>query len=489
MSKKFLNTEILVEAGTKMLQLVSNKFDEIAQLKYPVVPQVQPGFLRQQFSEQPPLEPESLDSILKETETKIFPGLTLWSHPNFYAYYPSNITHASIIAEIFASAFGTPGFQWLASPAQTELENIVVDWVVYGLDLPNKFLMKNQGGGTIAGTVSDAIFISVHVAKRRKMKQLKINTDSAQICKFVGYYVESAHACATKALHLKDIYYQKKLPVIFNEELQNYVVDLQKAIEIIEQDIKDGLIPFWLSCSFGTTGTCAFDPIDKLGEICQKYQIWFNVDAAYAGSSWLINEYREKAKGLEFADSIEINFAKLMMCGLTGSLFYVNDKSELAEAMGNKIDFEIYKNKFTDNYDVWDYKDWQVALGKRFNSIKMFWMIKSLGLNGMKEQIQQKIEVANHFEQLVRSSNRFRIFTKPQLGLVTFLLVHEDLTTQNKLNRKIQELINQNTMLGFISGSEIKGVFYLRVSISNHTTTKENVEEFWNHISKLSEQL
>jgi aromatic-L-amino-acid decarboxylase len=210
-----------------------------------------------------------------------------WQSPKYFGYYPSQINVTSVFAEMFATTFQTPNFSYAVAPSWTELENTMMDWSAKALGLPERFLLRNEGGGIINNSATESIFTSAHAAKFAKMKELKIEGNNPDVLKFVGYYGEGSHIASQKALMVKDIYYRRAVPYRYVEDNLNYEIDYEKFVELVETDVKAGLIPFWFGGSWGTTFSAAIDIDLRVLDLCKKYGMWVNIDAAYIGSTWI----------------------------------------------------------------------------------------------------------------------------------------------------------------------------------------------------------
>jgi glutamate/tyrosine decarboxylase-like PLP-dependent enzyme len=490
---QFFNTKELKVYGNKALHLAADSYDSID--KFNVIPKVEPGAIRNALPTAAPEKGESFDNILQDTEKIILPNLTQWQHPNFHAYFPSNTSHAAIIGDIIASTFNPSAFTWIASPAATELENVVCDWIVQMLGLPEKFLFKNTGGGMITNTVGEGIFLSVQAAKCQKMKDFKIDFRDERILKFVGYYPETAHTQNRKTLLMNFVPYQREIATIWDEKTQNYTVDLDNLTKTIEEDVKNGLIPFWFGATVGSTALCSIDPLIDIIKILQPYNMWINADAAYVGSALVCPEFRDLVKGLEDVDSIQINFSKWMMSTLPGTLFFVGNKQKYIEAISGKyIEFqsnpEYLKNKFTDEFDVIDYKDWQIGLSRKFNSLKFWFLIRSQGIEGLQSQIRTKVELAKKLEALVLGEPRLQLVCKTIFGLVCFRVVkgkdekEYTLDEANAQGKRVVEEINKEGKFHVV-GATIQKTFFVRVTVASHLTEYGHLEAFLKQFCRL----
>ena len=247
------------------------------------------------------------------TKKVIFPGTMRWQSPKFFGYYPASTNVTNIFGDMFNVINNSPNFSYATSPAWTELENIMVDWSVKGLGLPEHFLLKNSGGGIIQNSASEALFNSVHAAKYKKRKELGIEMDNPAVLKFVGYFGEGSFAGIEKALSVKDIFHRRSIPYIYNQEKLNYELDVDKFEKMVEEDVEKGLVPFWAGFSYGNSFCAAIDLSQRAIEICKKHKMWINVDAAWLGSTWISERYRPAPELLESIDSIDINFSKLLL--------------------------------------------------------------------------------------------------------------------------------------------------------------------------------
>jgi aromatic-L-amino-acid decarboxylase len=487
-SSKFFNKTELKENTNKALELINRNRNYEGKS---VIPNVKPGFLRSVIKDSPPEKGESIDKILSDVEKMIIPNMMHWQHENFFGFFPSNINHNVMVADFISSAFNTPGFTWQSNPAGTELENIMMDWCAKMLNLPEYFLIKNSGGGTIANTIGDSLLLSVVAAKYKKMKERKISLTDSRLLNFVGYYTEHSHMQHHKALFVKDIAYRKALPVVFDKESQNYKLE-QGFEKIIEEDINKGLIPFWMGTTIGTTSTGAQDDIQEIAKICLKYDIYLTVDCAWAGAYFILPEFKTLGESLKGADAVTINFGKMMLCGMSSALFYVKDKFLLNESLSGKysqfnLNPEYLKNEYSNLNDVIDYKDWQIGLGRRFNSLKLWFLIRSYGTEGLCEFLKSTILQAEKFEKLLENDSRFEKVCKREFSLVCFRLCKDKngiSIPKHKLNDVNEKFLNHITKFGevFLIGSKINETYFLRSAFGTPNSGVEQAFNLWEKI-------
>ena len=447
--------------------------------KYEVCPKMEPGFLREALPKQAPENPLSMSEILIETFDKIQSGAVQWQHPYFFGYFPSSMSHSTILADMYANAFQTRGAEWKDNPAQTEVEMVVVDWVVKMMKLPDKFLLKNEGGGVICTSVTHGYFNAVTIAKYKKLKELGLDFSSVEKFKFSAYFTEPAFGWSEKALNLKEIKYQRKIPVHFNKTIGNYEPDYEEFEEIIKKDIKDGLIPFFCVATYGYTATCGFDNAEVIGKLSKKYGMFLLADAAYACSFMILDEYRYLFKGLEYLDCLIVNFSKNFMISNVGTIFYINDK---------KLTIETFSADETSKIDekVMNYKDWGPGCSRKWNSLKIYFLIKHLGVKGLQEYMRHYINLVKIFEEMMVQDNRFIIVCKTVVSVIVFKLKTpegSDLSV-NDTQREFYKICLEDTKQGYFSFTHLGHEELLRVVIGNPNTTKECVKLFWQKLQK-----
>ena len=370
----------------------------------------------------------------------------------------------------------TIGFTWHANPASSEMESLISDWLVQLFGLPEKFLIKNPGGGMLGWTIGDDLFYSVLVAKYKKFKELKVTYKDTEVSKkLVGYYTKHCHLQIFKALYLKDISNIRELPLEFDEKSGNYKLRSDYT-DIIEEDVKNGLIPFYFGTTIGTTSSGANDDVEEISKICQKYKIFLTVDCAWAGSYFCLDEYKHLSKSLQNANCVCINLAKCFTTGTGCASFFIDDKRLLMETMAGKGSenappSEYLRNQYSENQDIIDYRDWQIGLGRPFNSLKVWFVIRGYGVEGMQNLMNQSIKQASFFSEDIVKDERFALHCKQSLGLICFKLVkYYDGTNipndkLNALNKKYLDIVNMTGDV-FLCGSEVNGDYFLRASFS-----------------------
>lgn len=458
----------------KFLNFVADTYASLD--KYEVVPKVEPGFLRDYLPKSIPKSPLSFSEILLEIE-KIQSGALQWQHPYFFGFFPSSMSHSTIIAEIFANTFQTKCTEWKDSPVQTELEMVVSDWVVKMMGLPSKFLMRNEGGGVMTTSVTHSYFNAATVAKYKKLKELGLDYSSEKKFKFVAYFSEPAFGWSQKALNLKEIKYQRSIPVHYKESVGNYEPDMKEFEEIVKKDIEDGLIPFFCVATYGYTATCGFDDAEEIGKMCKKYGMFLLADAAYACSFMILEEFRHKFKGLDLLDCLVVNFSKNFMISNVGTVLFINDKKILKET------FAVEKNS---EENPFDYKDWFPECSRKWNSLKLYFLIKHFGVKGLQEYIRHYIELARILEDLMVKDDRFIIVCKREFSVVVFKIKTPEGSglSDNNSQREFYKIMLEDTKEGYFSMTHLGEEELMRVVIGNPNTTEHNVRVFWEKMKK-----
>ncbi|XP_020599476.1 tyrosine decarboxylase 1 isoform X2 [Phalaenopsis equestris] len=421
---KPMDAEQLRENAHMMVDFIADYYKNLE--SFPVLSQVKPNYLCELLPDSAPQRPESLQDILKDVHEKIIPGVTHWQSPNYFAYYPCNSSIAGFLGEMLSAGFNIVGFSWIASPAATELETIVLDWVAKMLKLPNQFLSS-------------------------------------------GIYPEN-------------------LRLLKAEPSSSYALASDLLSEAIANDFSSGLIPFFLCATVGTTSSAAVDPLSDLGKIATARDVWFHVDAAYAGSACICPEYRHCINGVEEADSFGMNAHKWLLTNFDCSLLWVKDRSALIQSLSTNPEF--LKNKASQEKAVTDFKDWQIPLGRRFRSLKLWMVLRMYGQENLQNYIRNHINLAKQFEQLVQSDSRFEVMAPRTFSLVCFRLIppsnHED--NGYKLNYSLMDAINTGGKI-FLSHTVLSGKFVLRFAVGAPLTEEKHVREAWKVLQKQADAL
>ncbi len=375
--------------------------------QYPVKSQVQPKEIYNQIEKSIPYEGESIEDIFSDFKNIIIPGITHWQSPSFFAYFQANTSPPSILAEMLMATLGVQGMKWDTSPASTELEERVMEWLRDAMTIPKDWT------GVIQDSASTATLASI-ITAREQLSNYKVNKEGFYgYTNFRVYCSEETHSSVEKGVKIAGIGKENLVKIPTDD---NLAMDSATLLEHIKQDVANGLIPLCVIAAIGTTGTLAIDPLEKIAEITKKYNIWLHVDAAYAGSAFLLEEYQDLINGLEDADSLVFNPHKWLFTNFDCTAYFVKDKNALVNTFS--ILPEYLKSK-TDGL-VASHCDWGIPLGRRFRSLKLWFVLRNFGLKGLQEMLRYHIELAEWLEGEVTNSSEFELAVPRSMNLVCF---------------------------------------------------------------------
>ncbi len=455
--------------GRAVVDWIADYYERIEAL--PVLSQLGPGQVRQSLPPEPPSQGEDFAAILQDIDRVILPGVTHWQSPNFFAYFPANASGASILGDLLSSALGVQGMLWATSPACTELESHVLDWLVSMLGLPGKFLSTGNGGGVIQDTASSASLCAMLTARERTNDYLS----NRRGCdgKLVAYTSNEAHSSLEKAAMIAGIGLDNLRLIDVDE---SFAMRPEALARRIAQDKQTGLTPFFVSATVGTTSSTALDPLPAIGTICRDNNLWLHVDAAMSGTASLCPEFRYIQDGIELADSYTFNPHKWMFTNFDCNCFYVADRTALINTLS--ILPEYLRNQATESGAVFDYRDWHIPLGRRFRSLKLWFVIRHYGLEGLQYHVRRHIEIARQFADWVRQDERFEIAAPAPLNLVCFRHRGGDASNQLLMDR-----LNRSGDL-YLTHTRLNDRFTLRFCVGQTHTALRHVENAWNRIQE-----
>jgi aromatic-L-amino-acid decarboxylase len=439
--------------------------------KLPVKSQVEPRQIYNQLPVSPPVQSESMDTIFDDFKNIILPGITHWQSPNFFAYFPANNSYPSILGEMLTAAMGSQCMIWETSPAAAELEEVTMNWLKEMTGLPK------QWDGVIQDSASSSTLAAI-LAARESASGFEINEHG-----FTGrekqriYCSTETHSSIDKAVKIAGLgrINLKKIGVD-----QHFAMNTETLEQSIVQDLSNGFHPICVVATIGTTSSTAIDPIEKMAAICNKYNIWLHIDAAFAGTALVLPEYRWMIKGIEKADSFVFNPHKWMFTNFDCSAFFVKEREVLLRT------FEILPEylKTGTRGKVNDYRDWGVQLGRRFRALKLWFVIRNFGVEGLQEKIRGHIELGQYFAQLVEKHPEFEILAPVPLNVVCFRYVPEGVNDPehiNTLNELLLKKINKTGKM-YITHTRLGGKYTLRMVIGQTNVTRQHVDAAWGMI-------
>ena len=436
---------------------------------FPVLSQVKPGEIRAALPVNPPAQGEPFDALLKDVERLILPGVTHWQSPNFFAYFPCNASGPGILGDLLSSGLGVQGMLWSTSPACTELETHVMDWLVDMLGLPKKFMSSSAGGGVIQDTASSAALCALLAGRERATNY--VSNKKGCDGRLVAYASTQTHSSLQKAAMISGIGADNLRLIEVDQNLATRPDVLAKQIDA---DRRAGLTPFFVCATIGTTSSNAMDPIAAIAEVCHQHKLWLHVDAAMSGTAMLCPEFRHLQNGIELADSYNFNPHKWMFTNFDCNCFWVADRKALIQTLS--ILPEYLRNQATESGAVIDYRDWHIQLGRRFRSLKLWFVIRHYGIEGLQHHIRQHVQLAQQFAEWVRNDARFELAAPAPLNLVCFRHKAGDAANQTIMDR-----LNRGGDL-FLTHTKLNGKLTLRLSVGQTHTQARHVENAWKRI-------
>ena len=460
--------------GHAVIDWIADYYDNVEQ--YSVKSQAKPGDIKTSLEKNPPESGEPMHNILEDIDSLIMPGITHWQSPKFFGYFPTNTSGPSILADLISSGLGVNGMLWETSPACTELETHVLDWLATMLNFPDHFMSQNEGGGVIQDTSSSASLCAMIAAREKK------NNGNSNLfgCRehLTAYVSSQTHSSIEKAAMVAGVGSKNVKLIDINNDFSMNIPNLKKQII---KDAKDGYIPFFVCATIGTTSSNAIDSVYEIGKICDEYKLWMHVDAAMAGTATLCPEYQYMHKGLEYADSYTFNPHKWMLTNFDCSCLFIKNRDELISAL--RIMPEYLNNQSSKSGEVIDYRDWQIPLGRRFRSLKLWAVIRYYGIEGLQNYVRHHINMAQQFLSWVKSDERFEIMAPAPLNLICFRV-----KGCNKLNEDLLNHIN-NTGEIYITHTRLNDLFTLRLCVGQTHTDVNHVKEAWELIKSGIEKI
>jgi aromatic-L-amino-acid decarboxylase len=459
-----MSPEDFRQYGRAMVDWIADYYQQVEQ--FPVLSQVQPGEIRAKLPVNPPQDGEAFEKILEDVGNLILPGVTHWQSPNFFAFFPANTSGPSILAELLSAGLGVQGMSWVTSPACTELETHMLDWLAEMLGLPEKFMSHTVGGGVIQDTASSAT-LSALLAARERSTDYASNENGCDD-RLVAYASTQTHSSIEKAVKIAGLG-AKNLRLIEVDE--GFALRPQALADQIKADRQAGLQPSFVCATVGTTSSNALDPVQEIGKICKENGIWLHVDAAMSGTAALCPEYRYIQDGLDLADSYCFNPHKWMFTNFDCDCFYVTDRSSLIKTFS--VLPEYLRNKATESGAVIDYRDWHVQLGRRFRSLKLWFVIRHYGVEGLRYHVRQHVELAQQFASWVEEDPDFELAAPTPLNLVCFRHIAGD-----EFNRQLMDSINLSGQ-AYLTHTILDGRLTLRLCVGQTNTKAEHVQQAW----------
>lgn len=461
-------------AGRDVIDWIANYYEQVE--AFPVLSKVEPGSVYRALPDAPPEQGEPVSNVLPDIDRHVMPGITHWQSPNFYAYFPSNSSGPSVLGDLVSSGLGVQGMLWATSPACTEVEMKMLDWLVQMLGLPEHFLSSSKGGGVIQDSASSASLCAM-LAAREQITAGECNEEGCRL-PLVAYTSNQAHSHVEKDIKVIGVG-RKNLRLVDVDD--NFAMRPEALEQQILADKAAGKIPFFVCATIGTTSSLAIDPIEEIAAICRRHGLWLHVDAAMAGTAALCPELRWTQKGVELADSYAFNPHKWMYTNFDCTAFYVKDRHALINSLS--VVPEYLRNQASDAGSVFDYRDWHVPLGRRFRALKLWFVIRYYGAEGLRAHIRKNIAWTQEFASWVKADSRFELLAPHPLNLVCFRLKSGDQTSEALLAK-----LNATGKL-FISHTKLGGKYTLRFCVGQTRTERHHVVSAWEEIRNAADSL
>jgi aromatic-L-amino-acid/L-tryptophan decarboxylase len=462
------------KAGHQLIDWIADYRTRVADL--PVMAQTAPGAIKARIPTEPPLTPEPFDGILADLDKIVMPGLSHWQHPSFFGYFPSNGLLASVLGDFASTGLGVLGLSWQSSPALTEVEEVVTDWMRQMTGLSNAW------SGVIHDTASTCTLVALMCARERATNySLSRGGMQAEKQPLVVYASAHSHSSVDKAALLAGF---GRHNVRLVELDANYAMRAAALEDAIQRDLAAGSLPCAIVATTGATTSTALDPIEDLARVAGRYGIWLHVDAAMAGSAMILPECRWMWEGIESADSLVMNAHKWLGVAFDCSLYYVRDPQHLIRVMSTNPSF------LQSSYDsqVKNLRDWGLPLGRRFRALKLWFMIREQGVTALQNRLRRDMENAQWLAGQARETPGWSVLAP--VPLQTVCIRHQpgglDGEALDKHTLGWADRINRSGA-AYLTPAILEGRWMVRVSIGAIPTEREHVEELWKLIRREAE--
>jgi aromatic-L-amino-acid decarboxylase len=457
---------------------MADYFERVAEL--PITPAMEPGDVRRQLPAAPPESAEPFEQLFSDFQSVVMPGMTLWNHPGWFAYFPGNNSPPSVLAEMLTATLGAQCMSWATSPAATELEQVVMDWIRQMIGLPAQFV------GVIQDTASTATLVALLTAREQATAHASGSQGLAAVRERLTVYASAeAHSSVEKGVKLAGygVDFLRRIPVD-----ESYAMKPEALAEAIARDRAAGQRPACVVATIGTTSSTAVDPLRAIAEICRREGVWLHVDAAYAGTAAIVPELRRHFEGMEAADSIVMNPHKWMLVNFDCSAYFVRDRDALLST------FQLTPEYLRTSQDAEavNFRDWGIQLGRRFRALKVWFVIRSYGVEGLRRLVRSHVKLAQDLAQQISSAPDFELMAPVPFGLVCFRYRPQELAVDDpvvdQLNHELLERVNRTRKV-HLTHTRLGGRYVIRMVIGQRQTERSHVERAWLLIRKSAKEL
>jgi aromatic-L-amino-acid/L-tryptophan decarboxylase len=452
--------------GYELVDWIADYFDQIE--SYPVLSQSKPNWLKEQLPPSPPEMGEDFAEVLKDVDRLVLPGVTHWNHPNFHGLFSTSTSSVGVFGEMLTAAFDMKAMLWRTSPVSTEMEDVVLDWLRQMMDLPDRF------EGVIYDTASVSTMHAIAAAREQagmRVRDLGL-TGRNDVPLMRVYCSEHVHSSIDKSVITLGLGLKSLCKIESNERFEMIA---ERLADAVEQDLEDGHIPICVIPTIGTTSTSSVDPVDAIADICEKYGIWLHVDTAYAGSAAIVPEFRPHFVGWERADSIVVNPHKWLFTPFDLSVLYCRDLDVLKAA------FSLVAEYLKTTEDVKNGMDYGIQLGRRFRALKLWFVIRYFGREGLIARIREHCRLARLFATWVEESDRWEMMAPVPFALVCFRAKPNGMDEEelDGLNERLMNDINASGE-AYLSHTKLNGKFVIRLSVGSIRVAERHLKKVWN---------
>lgn len=471
-----MDSDTFREQAHKLVDWMADYLDEVE--NYPVKSQVEPREIFSSLPDKAPHEGESFDVLFKDFQDIILPGITHWQSPSFFAYFPANSSRISVLAEMLTATIGAQCMSWVTSPAATELEERVMEWLREMIGLPPVFQ-----AGVIQDTASTATLCSLLTAREQVTNYSTNESGLYKQKQLIVYCSTETHSSIEKDVKIIGLGKEnlRKIPVD-----DKYAMIPERLEEVIQQDLERGYQPMAVVVAIGTTGSTAIDPLKEICRIARIHNLWVHVDAALAGTALVLPHLRWMVEGVDQADSFVFNPHKWMFTNFDCSAYFVKDPEALVRT------FEILPEYLkTKSQGVKNYRDWGVQLGRRFRALKLWWVIRSYGVRGIQEKVQLHLDLASWVRKQVEEDPEFELLAPTPLNTVSFRFCPPTVQDEDQLNQLNEELMERVNKTGkiYITHTKLANKFTLRFVVGQTEVQERHVVAGWELIRNTTSQM
>ena len=470
-----MNPEEFRRAGHQLIDWIADYRARVAE--YPVRSRLEPGAVRAGLPKTPPIQPEPFEGIFSDLEEILLPGLSHWQHPSFFGYFPANGELSSVLGDYLSTGFGVLGLSWQSSPALTELEEVVTDWMRQMVGLSESW------SGVIQDTASTSTLVALLCARERASDYSLVRGGlQGETQPLTVYASGHSHSSVEKAALLAG-FGRDNLRFIATDE--NYAMKPDALDATIRADLEHGLVPCAVVATTGTTTTTAIDPIDAIAKIARQHNLWLHVDAAMAGSAMILPECRWMWKGIETADSLVFNPHKWLGAAFDCSLYYVRDPQHLVRVMSTN---PSYLQSAVDS-KVKNLRDWGIPLGRRFRALKLWCLIREQGVEKLQTRLRRDLANAQWFAEQVNATPNWHVLAP--VPLQTICIRHEPPGLEGEdLDKHTQAWVERvnNSGGAYLTPATLDGHWMVRVSIGSIRTERQHVRALWELMRREAEE-